>query len=808
MRQVVIALLCSSALAACTGPELEVGGLRVSWVESPPALTVTAADGRVLLQSAPTLVDVRRTEATWETQFGSYKLTETDEPWRPATSIGLIRRDSETVTLGVALEGGSTLELAMSSPGEGRLSLAWSGADGNRLRTHFACAADDHFLGFGGQADAVDHRGHRVPIWVSEPGIGKTDRDEIDPALDPLWFYTGTRHASSYPLPTFLSNRGFAFLADTTRRTVFDLCRGDGSTWSVESWSDALTQRLFDGPAPAVAIERLTAEIGRQPLANELAFAPWNDAIFGSAEVRRIANLLRSERIPSGALWTEDFRGGEQLGENYRLHEEWDVDRTLYPDVEALAEELHGLGFRFLAYHNTFLTSDTRILAAARAADVLVKRRDGRDYLFVGVKFTDTGLVDLTHLRAGPFVTDALKTLILQGFDGWMADYGEWLPPDAMLHSGADAEAVHSEYPRDYHAAVADALATHAAPNLATSFARSGTLRTAPFQPVVWAGDQWTTFAADDGLPTVVTMGLNFGLAGISTYGHDIAGYQNGRGPPSTKELFFRWTTLGALSPVMRTHHGTRARDNWWFGKDADTLAHYRRWSRFHVRLWPYLQAAAKVAYDTGLPIMRQLALAFPDAPEAWTIADAYLFGPALLVAPVIVEGAAARDVWLPPGDWLPLEGGPAVPGDRIVTISAPIAELPIFARPGTIVPMLPDGLDSLMPAAPPLRDLDDVRGERTLLVFGGAPGETVDLDGTRYTLSGSAGAPLRVHVGGAAAGPCEGAVMPCREVDDMARSIVVRGDGLRDVRFESASGDATLTVAGPLRVTELRYRY
>lgn len=76
-------------------------------------------------------------------------------------------------------------------------------------------------------------------------------------------------------------------------------------------------------------------------------------------------------------------------------------------------------------------------------------------------------------------------------------------------------------------------------------FARSGWFGSNPVVPVLWAGDQRTSFQRDDGLFTVIPMGINLGLAGVSTYGHDIAGYQSGTNPPANKELFFRWTTLG-----------------------------------------------------------------------------------------------------------------------------------------------------------------------------------------------------------------------------------------------------------------------
>ena len=127
-------------------------------------------------------------------------------------------------------------------------------------------------------------------------------------------------------------------------------------------------------------------------------------------------------------------------------------------------------------------------------------------------------------------------------------------------------------------------------------------------------GDQNTEFSADDGLPTVIPIGLGLGIAGMPYFGSDIAGYQTPPGhPDSTKELFFRWTELGALSPVMRTHHGVAPALEWSFQRDAETLAHYGRWARIHLKLYPYLHAAAAEAAQAGAPLMRALALGFPD---------------------------------------------------------------------------------------------------------------------------------------------------------------------------------------------------
>jgi alpha-glucosidase len=607
-----------------------------------------------------------------------------------------------------------------------------------------------------------------------------------------------------------VSNHGFAFLADTTDRVIFDLCQSNPQQWTVETWDSSVTLNIYDGPQPATAVERLTADTGRQPLASDVVLAPWNDAIFGSANVRKIASELRAAHIPSGVIWTEDFRGGSFNGDNYQLSREWDVDRTLYPDIEQLAADLHSEGFRFFAYFNTFVDSGTNIINDARSANVLIQQKNGSEYDFLDPFQIPTSMVDLTNAAGVSFVQSWLRKFEGYGFDGWMADYGEWLPADAKLRGGEDPIAYHNIYPRTYHAAALGAL--HSLPNQDTSvsFVRSGTIRDAPFQPVVWGGDQLTTFATDDGFPTALMKGLNLGLAGIAIYGSDIAGYQNDIAAPSTKELFFRWTTLGALSPVMRTHHGVKAALDWSFASDSDSTAHFARWSQFHAQLWPYLKGAAQQAFEHGMPIMRVLALGWPADDTVWPITDEYLFGPSILVAPVLAQGATNRNVYLPAGTWLPMWSGEPLEGPMQITAELPTTEIGLYVLAGAIIPMLPGGFDTLMSADPPLVTLDAVRNNRVLKVFGGANGQVTDLDGTQYVLRSATTDPVvEVQVGGLPLPSCEGSTTPCADIDATNRLVTVVGSSLTSLELVTSGGaTSTLTISGMLSVGEVDYRF
>ncbi|MGI5862300.1 MAG: TIM-barrel domain-containing protein [Myxococcales bacterium] len=752
MRSPIAVLLSSVFLFSCSSdnepeavPDPEaIGDFRVRVADGGLSVAPRSREGAPLLESylggaeAYAPVATRKATAKWEMSYGSFKVTEGSQRWREAKKPSLAGAIASSPVRWADEAGEVQAELQVTAPSENALLLTFTATDPamNRLSVAFKCVGGDRFLGFGAQADALDHRGHKIPIWTSEPGIGKSDSD--DPGE--LWMLEGTRHGSSMGLPTWLSQRGYIGVVESDARSVFELCSEKDDAFRIETWAPTLKLWLFYGPEPAKALERATAGIlGRPPRPPPLAFAPWNDAIYGAANVRAVAELIREKGIPSSAIWTEDFRGGFENPQGYRLKEEWELDPTLYPDAEQLAADLHELGFAWFAYFNTFLVKDTRIFEEAAAGNHFVLSPAGGPYLFDGVTFVPSGLADLSRAETREWVKGYLGKALDVGFDGWMADFGEWLPHDAVLASGEDPLLAHNRYPDEWARLNAEVLAERASDGRQRLFfSRAGWLGTTRHVPVFWAGDQRTSFQADDGMPTVVTMGLNLGLAGVSTYGHDIAGYQSATNPPSTKELFFRWTSLGALSPVMRTHHGIDAKRNWWFGKDEETIAHFKRWAQLHIQLFPYFDGCSAVAESTGLPIMRALPLEFPDFEPGWAIKDEYLLGPALLVAPVLEEGKARRTVHLPPGRWIPWKGGDAVEGPVEIEVDAPLEEVPLFARAGSVVPMLPESVQTLVPAAPGVVDLDDVADRRTVRIFAGGTGSFVERDGTRYAVAAS----------------------------------------------------------------------
>jgi alpha-glucosidase (family GH31 glycosyl hydrolase) len=718
---------------------------------------------------------------TTEMMFGSFKFDEkTDaERWRALSKL-----DDVTVT-----DTGATFVLRAGDAtiGTGRVTLDPARLDvrieldadsGDRISLAAECTAEgEHLVGLGGQSFDVDHRGETVPLFVQEDGIGKFP--EPDDIYAGLWFLTGRKHSTHTPMPMLLSSRPYALALDTNARAVFALASEADDVCRFEAWDRKLDLHVFVGDE---RFGHMIDWVGKAPAPSELVFAPWVDALFGSANVRRVADKLRSTGAAASVIWTEDWRGGEDTSLGYALKENWRVDRSLYPDFEQVANDLRADGFAFHTYHNTFIDETADIRAEAEAKGYAIEK-DGMPYHFTGVKFTPSTMLDLSNPAAVTWAKGVMGEAITLGSDGWMADFAEWLPHDAELASGEDPLAVHNRYTVEWARFNRELFAANRPANRPPPifFMRSAWLHSQPEVPVMWAGDQQTDWTDGDGFPSVIPIGLGLGLAGFPYFGHDIGGYMDQGTTPTSEELFYRWTTLGALSPVMRTHHGRNIMQNWNWEKDAATTAHFRRWTRFHMQLVPYLMAASDEFAKTGLPLFRMIALSYPDEDWAWTTIDQYLLGDRILVAPIVAQGATSRTVTLPRGNWIPLLGGAPVSG--VIEATAARTEIPAFVPEGALLLLYPDGVTTVLPST-----TDD----REVWLFLGTAQNPAHATAPGYTWTGRTGAaPAAATFGGAPATFVAGAV-------------TVTGDGTLDF---AGGGSLTIARGKPTARTTVRFR-
>ena len=251
----------------------------------------------------------------------------------------------------------------------------------------------------------------------------------------------------------------------------------------------------------------------------------------------------------------------------------------------------------------------------------------------------------------------------------------------------------------------------------------------------LWSGD---VVARWDNLRDQISAGVNTGLSGIANWTHDIGGFSvearysnpDGMTPEDQAEwdeLNLRWFQFGAWSPIFRSHGEFPLREVFNLAEPGTALyGAYEDALKVRYRLMPYIYSLAGDVYHHDATIMRGLVMDFPSDVRARSINDQYLFGRALMIAPVTEYRARQRSVYFPRGaDWYDLRTGTKYSGGTEATVPAPLETIPVFARAGTI-----------LPTGPAIQYTSEkLDGPLTLIVFTGADGAFTLYDdaGTTY---------------------------------------------------------------------------
>ena len=621
-----------------------------------------------------------------------------DDGWVRATRVESSRYEGDTYIATLITTDPSRKLLLRSAPDpevEGAIAISVEpvNPDGVQvLGIGFVGEQDERFVGFGERSNTVDQAGWDLENYVADgpyyDGQEYAVMSDVLPPAGTRW----RRDTTYFPIPWLLSSRGYGVLIDNDEISYHRLGTVTADAWAMEVETTELRFRVFGGPAPADALRRYTEAVGRQPS----NYAPWFFGPWLQTDDDSRIEEFRLADIPTSlnATYLHYLPCGSQQG------------REDEQPIRTAAN--HDMGVAIHTYFNPMIcVSYEPAFSMAEGMDALIKHGDGTTYIYdyssnLGNSF-EVSQFDFqaeNGVAAYAMLTDeALE----HGYDGWMEDFGEYTPLDAVSADDATGTKFHNRYARDYHCGVYEATRDVEQP--LARFTRSGWTGSPACSPIVWGGDP-TTGWDYDGIESSIYRALSMGTSGVGIWGSDIGGFFAMFGRYLSDELFDRWIAYGGVSVVMRSQrNGVKLtphdRPQAW---DPEHQPIWRLYSKLHTQLYPYLQAAAETYYATGRPIMQHHVLTHPDDLEATARDDQYMLGPDILVAPVYVEGATDRELYLPEGEWVEWwrsvtfgeEEGTFTLTDTIthgggqsVTVSAPIPEVPMFVAAGAIIAML-----------------------------------------------------------------------------------------------------------------------
>lgn len=574
------------------------------------------------------------------------------------------------------------------------LELSVTRSDYNRAWLTYASEPDEQFFGFGEQFSCFDLKGKRVPIFIQEQGIGR--------GLQPITFLVnlvagagGSWDTSYACVPHYITSKCRSLFLENSEYTVFDLREADRV--QVKVFSSRLHGRILHGTTPAQLVEEYTACTGRiRALPDWIHEGAVVGMQGGTKKVRTVLAALKEHDTPIAAFWLQDWVGPRTTNIGKQLWWNWELDRDTYPDWDALCGELEEDGIRLMTYINPFLADVTEkpnarrnLFQEAVGKGLLVRDSSGNPCLIPNTSFS-AGLLDLTNPAACTWMKEIIRDqVIAEGVSGWMADFGEALPYDAVLHSGEPASSFHNRYPEAWARLNREAIDATGRGGDFVFFTRSGYRSSPRYTTLQWLGDQLVTWDAYDGIKTAVIGLLSSGLSGFSFNHSDIGGYTTFSVPllryQRSRELLFRWMELNAFTTVYRTHEGNQPEANVQFYDDAETLAQFSRFAKVYKAWGFYRKQLVQEAARTGLPVVRPLFLHYPDDETTYTIShQQFLVGADLLVAPVLESGRDAVAVYFPEGQWIHVWSGNSYGAPKAglrETVSAPVGKPAVFYR-------------------------------------------------------------------------------------------------------------------------------
>jgi alpha-D-xyloside xylohydrolase len=542
----------------------------------------------------------------------------------------------------------------------------------------FVAGTDEHYYGLGqNQEGFLDLRGHSVEC-----------------AQD----YTAAA-GPSVCVPFVVTNKGYALLWDNPSKTRVDFAFNDQTRWTSEV-GQRISFFVIVGDTYDQLYEGYRLLTGSVPMLPKSAYGyiQCKQRYASQQEILDVARGYRDRHLPADVMVVDWFY--------FTKMGEMDMDPKVWPDPTAMNAELHKLGF------HSMISVWPRFVPGDRYYDTLLKDgwfeelADGTPTN--GLPYDRAGSdIDTTNPDAARWYWDKIReNFVSKGFDSFWADETEPdLPPNgSYLHVGPGTE-YFNVYPYFHTKALYDGFRRDLPEKRALILSRDAYLGAQHNGTIFWSSDVSPTW---DTLKRQVPTGLNFVASGMPYWSTDIGGWQylpRSHTPerptlldPSDArnnvghyddypELYVRWFQYATFQPTMRAHGSRNFNEVWSYGKQAEPIL--EKYLRLRYQLMPYIYSLGHFSHETGAPFMRGLFMDFGSDAKTASISDEYMFGPALLIAPVTEQGATSRKVYLPAGtDWYNFWTNERIHGGHRIIVSAPIDTIPIFVRAGSILPL------------------------------------------------------------------------------------------------------------------------
>ncbi len=524
------------------------------------------------------------------------------------------------------------------------------------MLTELSLKPGERVYGFGERFTAFVKNGQVVECW-NEDG--------------------GTSSQMAYKsIPFYVTSGGYGILADHTTPVSFEVASEKVSNVGFSVAGEELRYHFIYGPDLKDVLRHYTDMSGKPALPPAWSYGLWLTTSFTTDYTEETTasfiDGMAERDIPLRVFHFDCF----WMKELQLCDFEWDKDA--FPDVKAMLKRYkEEKGLQICVWINPYIAQGTRLFKEGMENGYFLKRADGK-----GIKQTDNwqpgmAIVDFTNPDAEKWYLSKLRKLLEAGVDCFKTDFGERIPIDVTYFDGSDPVSMHNYYTFLYNRSVFTLLKQVKGEKEAVVFARSATVGSQQF-PVHWGGDCTANYSS---MAETLRGGLSFALSGFSFWSHDISGFEQ----TATPDLYKRWVQFGMLSTHSRLHGSVSYRVPWLFDEESCDVLRY--FVQLKCRLMPYIYQMSVISHKEGIPVIRPMVLEFQKDPGVRELDMQYMFGEALLVAPVFQEDGVA-EFYLPEGSWTHLLSNELREGGKWYKEKYDYFSLPLFVRENTLLAM------------------------------------------------------------------------------------------------------------------------
>ena len=535
------------------------------------------------------------------------------------------------------------------------------GSDHFELKVTFETEKDEHLYGMGQYPnDSLDLKGTVLELAQKNTQIS---------------------------IPFLLSSKGYGFIWNNPAVGRAELSMTHTSFYA--EYTKQIDYVIFAGDTPADLVTHYSTLTGTAPRMPEFATGFWQSKLryYSQENLLSVAREYKRRNLPISVI-VADFYHWPVTGD-------WKFNPDLWPDPAAMIEELDSMDIKLVVSVWPTLAPQSENYEEFIRKNFTIRPENGVN-LFLKAN-DDLTYVDATHPEARKAVWAKLKEnyfdLGVRHF--WLDEAEPEIEPleyhNIRYYLGNGLE-LSSLYPYKLSQMIYEGQVESGQTEI-INLTRSGWIGSQRLGSILWSGDIPGDFPT---LRKHIKAGLNVGLAGIPWWTTDIGGFWADPRDDAYREVLIRWFQFGAFSPIMRIHGvnrpfseiegqitGTGAPNEVWsFGEEAYEIL--SRYLHIRERLRPYIQKHMDVASEDGTPVMRPLFYDFPDDETSYTIEDQFMFGPDILVAPVIEAGVDTRTIYFPKGStWTDALTGEAIEGGQTLEYAVSIQNIPLFTRNG-----------------------------------------------------------------------------------------------------------------------------